>query len=305
MISASIWIRDLLVAIHELTPSDDKTRDAIADVLGFERALAAVEPPSVPDRKPPQSETTDSGSAPSPRAASLIQIERLPPILPRTTPSDIATKVAPLRLTAEAVGTAPTPVPLFSPLAGRFIVQELISSSRFGPEPDLERVIAFLVRYEIPQPLPLQERRTLARGVQILVDDGEGMEPFTADQQGLVDLIRRLVGDALKDVRSINEAPDPADVIHPWEPPPPGTPVLALTDLGLGGRVERTAAELESAWRSVASILAARGSSLVALIPYHRDFWPARLRACMRLVPWDRPTTATRARLTRRDGDRR
>ena len=171
----------------------------------------------------------------------------------------------PLKLTAVISHPPPMPVPLLSPLAGRFIVQELVTSSRFGPDPDLDRLVDGLARYEIPQPVPLQERRTLALGVQVLVDDGEGMEPFADDQQGMVDLVRRLAGEALVEVRRIHEVPDPADPVDPWEPPPPGMPVLALTDLGLAGRVERGVFDVVTAWQFVAATLAARGSSLVAL----------------------------------------
>jgi len=306
MTLAAIWIRDLRVAMNTLRPADDRTLGAIADLLGFERAAAAPPPPPPEPEQLPPDETRpgDAGAESAPVQASdlPVTVQDLSAIAPRQAAggTDAATK--PLVLQVATPGVPPSPVPLLSPLAGRFIAQELVVSSRFGPEPDLIRLVDDLARYEIPQPLPLQERRTLARGVQVLVDDAEGMEPFTADQQRMVEVVRRLAGDALVEVRHIYEVPDPADPVQPWQAPPLGVPVLALTDLGLAGRVERGAAELVAGWQLIADTLAARGSSLVALLPHPPERWPAALVACMDLVPWDRSTTTVRARRARSKG---
>jgi hypothetical protein len=320
-----IWVSDLLLAMSALAPADDRTADAIAELLGFERVStpaaqpgaagragqtalaidtgligAAVRlPPSPAGPLPPVSPAGSDAPQEAPPgivARPAFPVERLPAIAPRLAIGERRDADTPLRLTAAAALPPPALVPLLSPLAGRFIVQELIASSRSGPEPDIAGLIESLARYETPQPVPLQVHRTLARGAQLLVDDGEGMEPFAVDQEAMVGLVRRLAGDALIDVRRIHEIPDPADPFSPWDPPPPGTPVLALTDLGLAGRNECPAPDLAAAWRSAAATLAARGSSLTALVPYPAARWPGELAACMRLVPWDRSTTTAYAR---------
>ncbi len=101
------------------------------------------------------------------------------------------------------------------------------------------------------------------------MDDGEGMEPFADDQLGLIDVIRGLVGEGVLEVRTIHEVPDSADPLYPWEPPPAGTPVLALTDLGLSGRTEVGIRKLIAAWQSVAFRLytRVRASSCWSLSP--------------------------------------
>jgi len=302
--STVIWVGDLLVAVDALGPANDATFDAIAGLLGLERAeTPMIQPPPAAEQTPetPATEVPSSASAPP---VSSFTVDELPAIAPRVAPSEPSTAVPPLRLISDVSYSPPNPDPLFSPLAGLFIAQELVTSSRFGPDPDVERLVGTLARAEIPQPVPWQEHRTLARGAQVLVDDAEGMEPFSRDQQGLVYLLRHLVGDALIDVRTIHEAPDPADPVDPWEPPPPGTPVLALTDLGLARRAERGAADLAAAWQSAAAILAQRGSGLLALVPYPPRRWPASLTTSMRLVFWDRSTTTGRARQARRAGPR-
>ena len=301
---AAIWISDLAATMDALGPANDSTLEAIAGLLGLERAAKPTAPPP-PDPSPappaPPPDEADGGSGPSTAASarSPFTVRELPALAPQGAPQPAQASTEPLKLHASILVAQPKPIPLLSPLAARFIVQELVASSRFGPDPDLERLVDGLARREIPQPVPLQEHRTLAFGVQVLVDEGEGMEPFVDDQEGMVDLVRRLVGEAIVDVRRIHEVPDPADPVYPWEPPPPGMPVLALTDLGLAGRVERGAADLDAAWQIVAAALAVRGSSLIALLPYPPARWPASLRACIDLVPWDRSTTTVRARQAR------
>lgn len=299
-----IWIGDLLIAMDTLGPGNSTTSRAIADLLGLARADASIVQAPPPEEVTPAVDVRDvTATAPAP-STSPVTVTDLPALAPREMPRMPLSTVAPLEFGegGPAPVAPPIPLPLFSPLAERFITQELVLSSRFGPGQDVDRLVDALARCEIPQPLPLQENDTLARGVQVLIDDGEGMEPFSADQKGLVNVVRRLASDALTDVQIIHEIPDPAHPVDPWVPPPPRTPVLALTDLGLAGRIEREASGLVAAWQSAAATLAARDSALIALVPYPPQRWPASLSACMRLVHWDRSTTTVRARQARLSG---
>jgi hypothetical protein len=292
-----IWLGDLIRAFEALAPADGQTRDAIAEFLGFEGVVTApaatirASTPSPPAAVPPP--------AAPPAAPAVPLLDRIRRLTPRLAAAQEPASIEPLRLTASTTdGPVPASPPLLSPLAARFIVNELVSTLRFGPEPDVDRLVTVLAGGDIPDPLPLQEHRTLARGVQVLVDRGEGMEPFAGDQTDLQRLLSLLVGTALMDVRPIHEVPDEADPSVPWAPPPPGTPVLVLTDFGLSGRADRDPATLLSAWRRTAMLLASRGSSLIALVPYPKERWPA-VGDAIRLVVWDRETTAAGARAAR------
>jgi hypothetical protein len=150
--------------------------------------------------------------------------------------------------------------------------------------------------------LPRQGLASLVRGVQLLVDTGLGMEPYARDQQEVVSEVRRVVGrSGVTELRFRNcptrgAGTGPSWTWRSYRPPAPGTPVLALTDLGIGGPrifVERSQ---PWEWRALAHLLARRGSPLVAFVPYPAGRFPSGLARSMMIVPWDRTTTISTVR---------
>ena len=134
----------------------------------------------------------------------------------------------------------------------------------------------------------------------MLVDVGEGMEPFVDDAWDLVERIERIAGEANVSTHAFWDAPlrGLAPDLDAYEPPSPLTPVLAVTDAGIGGpspRIERSRA---AEWLALAERLAERGSPLILIVPYRRDRWPDGLRR-LTLVEWDRRTTTARAHVLR------
>lgn len=300
-----IWLGDLVRAVTALGVTEPWTRQRVADLLGFE-TRARVAPPgteeegtssdlptAAPAAEGRLDKTRDRGSV-----DDLPDLGRLPEILPLMAAGRTGPPVEPLTL-SEAPVSPPFPPPLLDPLASRFTAKALVTSVRYGPEVDIPAVVGRLSRLEAPDPMPLERRLTLARGVQVLVDTGEGCEPFVPDQEMMVQLLRRLVGESLVEVSRIYEAPRVDDELDPWEPPAPGTTVLALTDLGLSGRSDQTEEALSAAWLEAADLLASRGSELIALVPYPPSQWIIGLQGPVRIVMWDRSTTVSVARLAR------
>ena len=77
-------------------------------------------------------------------------------------------------------------------------------------------------------------------------------------------------------------------------PLPAGRPLLAVTDLGLGGH-RAARAETARSWLEFADEVAAAGSRLVLLVPYPAARWPAVLRRSVAIVRWDRATSVRAA----------
>jgi hypothetical protein len=90
------------------------------------------------------------------------------------------------------------------------------------------------------------------------------------------------------------------DVLQPFRLPAPGTSVLLLTDLGIGGGSNRRRWPRKDSLLSLARRLAAQQSALVALVPYPASRWPVDIDRRIGLVFWDRRTTVADVRQARR-----
>ena len=80
--------------------------------------------------------------------------------------------------------------------------------------------------------------------------------------------------------------------VEPWQPPPRDTPIVMVTDLGIGGPV---IAEDRTVNGRVAGVRAPRvglsGCPLLALVPYEARRWPPSLARAMTLLHWSERTT--------------
>ncbi len=130
-------------------------------------------------------------------------------------------------------------------------------------------------------------------GLQILVDIGESMTPFREDQRQLVRHLHDLVGDEFFEVFQFRGTPEreaqPVTTqreIESYTPPPPGTPVLALTDLSIGALSAGSLYVPPSEWLAFARRLQGEGCPPVAYVPYGRDRWPVSLRGIMKIIHW-------------------
>jgi hypothetical protein len=78
-------------------------------------------------------------------------------------------------------------------------------------------------------------------GADVLLDVGDNMAVFGRDQEWLLSLIRRVVGEALGQgllffgpALARGVAPEGEFVTRTYQPPRSGRPILMLTDLGIG-----------------------------------------------------------------------
>jgi hypothetical protein len=192
--------------------------------------------------------------------------------------------------------------PLLAPgRAGPILAAAVETRDLNGPV-DVDRLVGTVARARPVQRLPRLALASLARGVQLLVDTGLGMEPFARDQQELAIELRRVVGRSgvtelhFRNCPTRGAGTGPLWTWRDYRPPAPGTPVLVLTDLGIGG--PRISLQRSQAWewRALATLLARRASPLVAFVPYPASRFPSGLAKSMTIVPWDRTTTISTVR---------
>lgn len=191
---------------------------------------------------------------------------------------------------------------LFNPIWTRSILNDALSTPGGGGEIDIDRITRKISAAQPLTEIPRRQVPTLARGVQLLVDCSEAMQPFAGDQISLKSSIYRVVGRDKTQTLSFYGNPlwgagsGLRDELPPYDPAPPGTPVLALTDLGIGNSVsfaERTKAR---DWLEFSDMLREHGCPLIAFVPYPESRWPDALRMTIKILQWDRPTNASAVR---------
>jgi hypothetical protein len=288
-----VSLGDLARALARLVPENAVTREEIARLLGFDiRELSQQKfvpgPPVPPESEFPQ---------PSVQEPERIAPRRIQPI------STEAPR--PLRLlldgpSLERYSSFPSNrivfAPLFKPHWERNLISAAVATRAPNGSVDVPRLVNTAARGRPLRTIPRLLQPSLFRGVQVLVDLGEGMGPFARDQAHLLEELRRIVGEELTAVAHFRNNPLRGMGVNPWtwgpyRPPYPGTPVLALTDLAIGGPVLDPDRSNEGEWLRFTERLAHASCPLVALVPYPERRWPRRLKRQMTLVCWDRSTT--------------
>jgi hypothetical protein len=165
---------------------------------------------------------------------------------------------------------------------------------------DVARVTDDLARARPPLTLPRLRVPSLASGALLLVDVGQPMQQFWEDQQEFVERFRRALR-GLAEVRFVGDDPLAGagrdrrkGSWTSFELPRPGTPVIALSDLGCGFPPRP---ETARAWLALAGQLRRRQCRVVAFAPVRPTRVATALRRTMAVAIWDR--AARRRNLSR------
>ena len=312
MSRAEIWLGDLLRVFAELEPTGERA-DAVARLLALRPASASpsARAPGTPGRAggtprpapgpvvvlPPAAPAGGEAAGPSPLpggALTELVATRTGSAAVQPPPWDAAT--APM--SAPDPGDPPSPDPILPPLTRRGILSAALATRAPNGPPDLDRILDTLTRGAPLREIPRVQVPTLRMGAQVLVDSWAGMSPYTADRDQLLDGLRRILGPTRMEVLRFAGDPlrragaGPRTGWRPWRPPPPGTPVLVLSDLGIGGPpldAERASVE---AWVRFARGARDARCPVVALVPFGPARWPRALADAMLLVHWSERLTA-------------
>ncbi|MGH9945328.1 MAG: hypothetical protein ACRD9R_23500 [Pyrinomonadaceae bacterium] len=311
-----ISLGDLFRAVDRIRPPDEKTLRRVVELLGFEwnetvrEALGA--PPSGELTPPPARTVEDAKqekeripppAPPAPPAPRPVSFE-----LVTVTTDDAAEDAAEFDLTIEPLPVKserelPRPLlePLFVPRWTRGILTAALSTADEDGPPNVEELVEALASGRPIRRLPLLKRPTMRRGVQLLIDKSPAMLPYKSDAAWLEQEIKRTVG--REGVQALGfsgvprkAGPGPRDGWQTYRPPPPGTPVLALTDFGIGRPPFYDDLPAPDDWREFAAALRRANCPLVALVPYAPARWPRGLKRRLKIIQWDRRTTAASVR---------
>ena len=166
---------------------------------------------------------------------------------------------------------------------------------------DLERLIDAVCLRRPLVGLPRESVRTLRRGVQLLIDENDGFAFHRRDVDQVVRSLSAVVGSDRTEVLRFSGSPShgvrPNRFAAPkvWRPPAPGTPIVVVSDFGLvrTSRIQRSSSPDD--WKGITAMARSAGCTVVGLVPFAPTRWPISLRQAIRLLRWDRRTTAALA----------
>jgi hypothetical protein len=305
----SVFLADLVRAFALLKPADEDAKRAVAAALGFtwSEALPVETPEPRPAPRVPPTPTAAVTRAtvaatpapePAPDTRSVVPstIEQLPE--PRT--------ASPLTVEPLAADSGEGPPPpletLFVPRWTRAILTVALSGSVEEGPVDVDQLVGIIARRHAVSRLPRLPLLTARCGAQLLLDRSPAMTPFLRDQRWLEGRISRIIGTDRVETRQFSACPlrgsgqgPVTEWERPYHPPPPGTPVVALTDLGIGRPPGWDDWASVDEWMTFAAIARRARCRLVAFVPYRPLRWPAQLTRMMTVIHWDRTTTVAMA----------
>ncbi len=309
--SPAIFLGDLARAVRRLDLNDPTIIKFVAEMLGLsvevreeESYPARVTPQRMADEEPLRGDEDEDDpaegearqsrrvAAEEDRAAIPVEVSRASgekeawaPDLGPPPPQD------------EGKIETPSLVPLLMPQLTRGILSAALATPGGDGPLDVEAVTEMLARCEDIGRLPTLPSWTLGRGAQVLLDKSQAMMPFVKDQAWLLKEIRNVAGAEMVAVLRFVGSParGAGGGTKPWrryQPPPPGTPVVLLSDLGSCRPMLAADWAGEDEWSLFAAEVRRSLCPLLAFVPYKPSRWPRRLARLMNIVQWDRVTTA-------------
>ncbi|MGW2717022.1 hypothetical protein [Streptomyces sp. NPDC001492] len=195
------------------------------------------------------------------------------------------------------------PEPPWSPEWARGVMVAAVSAPVASRRLDQRALLRKVSRQQVLRSVPWQRRPSTRRGVQLLLDHGQGMAPFQDDRQWLRALLEsvagrdrvevlRFTGSPLRGVvRAARSAPEP------YRPPAPGTPVVLVSDLGrISPPFTNGAAARPDEWPAFVDGVLRCGCPPVVLTPFPAAVYPPSLRGRVALIPFDRRISLRYAR---------
>lgn len=318
----AVSVADALTALHDLSPRDDAAREGILKCLGLERGPTREAVPSLGAWQPTSTESVEVVQRRETTACTIPG----PPVAPPPPPDSrdaagigtIVTKIkagtgrpplpAWLAEPGEALGNPGVPeapleqTPLFARLSHRGILTACLATPAAEGEIDVEEIIANECEGQPLTALPRLPLPTLRRGAQVLVDLAPGLDPFQPDQRLLLAQLDNILADDRLEVLRFRHCPGrgagkgPRRQWAAWKPPAAGTPVLLVTDLGIGVSLMDDEPATTVEWLRFGAEVRAAGCPLLALVPYEARRWPGALMRAITLIHWSERTTVRHVR---------
>jgi len=292
-----ISLADVADAVRWLSP-DQEAFELIAGVLGFkiesddaldktikplrsskdtgDRAKSKTEIANLPqnDEVPPKPSHKDSDVNYEGDTDGAIVVETLSPGHSRTVPPYIQ-QSDPLESAVFSLFPATHPRPLLPHHQARSFVWELLAKDLPSTEIDCDAITDQLSRGLIPE-LRFLNRKSIRKGVHLLVNESPVMLPYRNDVLDLQHSIKNIIGPSLLGDFSFDELPDrgvaksTGEQLSTYSFPDAATTILLVSDLGVT-RPFGYQNVSSNEWASFLKRLVRTGCRVIVVSPYGRD----------------------------------
>jgi hypothetical protein len=289
---------------------DEQERQRAAALLGFVWHSAVTASPLPPRPMAPPSATIQPATTPPSRVSepesdwdhlpNEIWLSELKKPFPSGSRSQWYAQTQPLEF-----DTAPDRLPrlvaepLLAPMSQRVMLLAMLATFVSGHNVDLRRLIDRIAVRTPLRKIPHLRKRSVRRGVQLLLDVGERMQPFFDDQIQLIEYLTPLMPEGRIQVVRCHGAPPARPFAGEYLPPSPGTPILLVSDLGRGGGALSPFGARADVWIDFARHMEALGCHVLVLAPVSQDKIGPKLREFLHIVTWDRTLTEGQFRRSR------
>ncbi|MFF7246173.1 hypothetical protein ACFZBU_19945 [Embleya sp. NPDC008237] len=319
-----VHLGDLIRAIVALEVTDAATAAEIARMLGMAdagdpeaQAGIAAEPAAQAGEVDPDPARWDEplpagpGSAPAPPheadgGCSVLTLRGPTPGPDGTGGTDGVVEWDPVgvRRLLDPGANDGAPKPPWSARWAPGVMFAVASTDVFGRVLDERALTRAMAACSPVRGLPFRIRPSTRLGMQLVLDGGESMLPFRADQQWLRELADAVVGRGRVEVLRFRGTPGRGVRVVgrrrgrvAYRPPAAGTPVVVVSDLGLRRLpFSGSSAAGVGEWRDWLDAVRRAGCPVVCLTPYEAWAHPWTLRRRVALVPLDRRTSIRAAR---------
>ncbi len=187
----------------------------------------------------------------------------------------------------------PSQPPRFQPLATwpelAPRLRQVLSDYREGRAIDMGKTIWHISRGDVLEYFPHERRRRWGPSLLLIEDDSRRLIPYRADKRLVREAVRCLLPTHALSRAVIDDSLDRPFLVggepDDW-PPPPGTLVLALGDLGC---LAVQGSGLRQRWQDIGLELLEAGCHPLALFPAPTARCPPELAKVWRVIPWERP----------------
>lgn len=303
---------DVITVLHTLEPKDDDTICAIVQMLGHretkdeldgeqqqvkcdseEEAKEETKPEHLIETKDSIPQSNKRNPAERGIPSKLMPVARSRIKLPSWLNSPLSLE----RKTQTSYSISSLPETLLSPNWTRAILSGALSTyDALGPM-DIEYIVNHVSRAIPLMKVPKRPLPTMAKGVQVLIDKSEALEPFYRDEICIEIDITKVAGRDRTKILTFTGCPlwgvrTPLNWSKSdYYPPSNGTMVVVVTDVGIARSSRITQRAGISDWLKFTRIIHRAGCSLVALVPYPQKRWPKPLVSEMNIIQWDRKTS--------------